>query len=117
MNNTPERPEITPNKQAAMSDKSLKLVKMASIIMGILIIVGFIALIFGLQQKLSDTTDAYSEVEISLSEGQKILSVSPDAQGGIVLWIENSNASDMKQLIQHIDKSGIVKSQFFITVK
>ena len=116
MNNTPERPEITPHKQAAMSDKSLKLVKIASIIMGILIIFGFIALIFGLQQKLSNTTDAYSEVEIYLSEGQKILSVSPDAQGGILLWIENSNASDNKQLIQHIDKSGLVKRRLFIKV-
>jgi len=117
MNNTPERLEKTPNKQGAMTDKLVKLLKMASIIMGILIIFGFIALIFGLQQKLSDTTDANSEVKIFLSKGQKILSVIPDAQGGILLWIENSNASDTKQLIQHIDKSGIVKSQFFITVK
>tara|TARA_B100001057_G_C22490469_1_gene810039 strand:+ start:227 stop:580 length:354 start_codon:yes stop_codon:yes gene_type:complete len=117
MNNTPERPKTTPNKQRAMSDKSLKLVKIASIIMGVLIIFGFIGLIFGLQQKLSVTTDAYSEVEISLSQGQKILSVSPDPKGGILLWIENLNASDTKQIIQHIDKSGIVKSQFFITVK
>ncbi len=116
MNNTPERLETTPNKQGAMTDKLLKLVKMASIIMGILIIFGFIALIFGLQQKLSDKTDAYSEVEIFLSEGQKILSVSPDAQGGILLWIENSNASDNKQLIQHIDKSGLVKRRLFIKV-
>ena len=116
MNYTPESLETTPNKQGAMSDKSLKLVKMASIIMGILIIFGFIVLIFGLLQKLSDTTDAYSEVEISLSEGQKILSVSPDAQGGILLWIENSNASDTKQLIQHIDQSGLVKRRLFIKV-
>ena len=116
MNNTPERLETTPNKQGAMSDKLLKLVKMASIIMGILIIFGFVALIFGLQQKLSDTTDDYSKVEISLSEGQRILSVSPDAQGGILLWIENSNASDTKQLIQHIDKSGLVKRRFFIKI-
>ena len=117
MNNTPERPKTTPNKQRAMSDKSLKLIKIASIIMGVLIIFGFIGLIFGLQQKLSVTTDAYSEVEISLYQGQKILSVSPDQKGGILLWIENLNASDTKQIIQHIDKSGIVKSQFFITVK
>ena len=117
MNNTPERPKTTPNKQRAMSDKSLKLIKIASIIMGVLIIFGFIGLIFGLQQKLSVTTDAYSEVEISLSQGQKILSVSQDPNGGILLWIENLNASDTKQIIQHIDKSGIVKSQFFITVK
>ena len=116
MNNTPERPEITPNKQAAMSDKSLKLIKMASITMGILIIFSFIALIFGLQQKLSDTADPYFEFEISLSEGQKIRSVSSDADGGMLLWIENSNASDKKQLIKHIDKSGIVKKQFFIII-
>ena len=116
MNNTPERLETTPNKRGAMTDKLLKLVKMASIIMGVLIIFGFIALIFGLQQKLSDTTDAYSEVEIFLSEGQKILSVSPDAKGGILLWIENSNASDAKQLIQHIDKSGIDLAALSITV-
>ena len=117
MNNTPERLETTPNKKGAMTDKLLKLVKMASIIMGILIICGFVALIFGLQQKLSDSGDTFSEAEIFLSEGQKILSVSSDAHGGILLWIENSNTSDTKQLIQHIDKSGIVKSQFFITVK
>ena len=116
MNNTRERQEIIPNKKGAISDKSLKLIKGASIIMGILIIFGFIALILGLQQKLSETTDAYSEVEIFLSEGQKILSVSPDAQGGILLWIENSNASDTKQLIQHIDKSGLVKRRLFIKV-
>ena len=116
MNNTPERLEKTLNKQGVMTDKFLKLVKMASIVMGILIIFGFIALIFGLQQKLSDTKDAYSEVEIFLSKGQKILSVIPDAQGGILLWIENSNASDTKQLIQHIDKSGLVKRRLLIKV-
>jgi len=116
MDNTPERPEITPNKHAAMSDKSLKQIKMASIIMGVLIIFGFIALIFGSLQKLSDTADDYSEVKIFLSEGQKILSFSSDAQGGMLLWIENSNSLDTKQLIKHIDKSGIVKRQFFITV-
>ena len=116
MNNTPERLETTPNKKGAMTDKLLKLVKMASIIMGILIIIGLIALIFGLQQKLSDTPDAYSEVEIFLSEGQKILSVTPDAKGGILLWIENSNASDTTQLIQQIDKSGLVKRRLFIKV-
>ena len=117
MNSTPKRPRITPHKQEAISDKSLKLIKMASIIMGVLIIFGIIALIFGLQQKLLDTEDAYSEVKISLSEGQKILSVSSDAQGGILLWIENSNSSDTKQLIRHIEKTGNVKSQFFITFK
>ena len=88
MDNTRESPEITPNKQGAMSDKYLKLIKTASIIMGVLFVFGFIALILGLQQKLSDSSDAYSEAEISISKGQKILSVSSDAKGGIVLWIE-----------------------------
>ena len=84
--------------------------------MGIFIIFGFIALILGLQQKLSDSEDPYSEAEFSISEGQKILSVSSDAEGGMILWIENSDASETKQLIQHIDQSGTVKKRLFIKV-
>ena len=117
MHDTSNSEEITPNKHASMSDKSLKMIKLASIIMGILIILGVIALVFGLQQKLSYTNDPFSEYSIYLSEGQKIISVSSDGEGGVLLWIENTSIADGEQLIQQFDKSGNLRRQYKITSK
>ena len=83
--------------------------------MGILIILGVIALIFGIQQKLSKTTANIVELSVPLKEGQVIRSVDMDASGGILLWIGNPEASDQKQTILHVDRSGAIKNYFYIT--
>ena len=85
------------------------------LIMGILIILGVIALIFGIQQKLSKTTENIVELSIPLKQGQVIRSVDIDASGGILLWIGNPEASDQKQTILHVDRSGAIKTYFYIT--
>ena len=115
MNNITESDEITPNKRTIISVSSLRLIKLASIIMGILIILGVIALIFGIQQKLSKTTENIVELSIPLKQGQVIRSVDIDASGGILLWIGNPEASDQKQTILHVDRSGAIKTHFYIT--
>ena len=117
MNNTPESSEIIPNKQTTISDKSVKFIKMASILMGVLIIIGLVAFIFGVRQKLLVPAELFSEVEISIAEGEKILSVSPDGEGGILLWIENSSSPDKEQYIKHVNKVGIVVKQYFFNSK
>ena len=83
--------------------------------MGILIILGVIALIFGIQQKLSKTTENIVELSVPLKQGQVIRSVDIDASGGILLWIGNPEASDQKQTILHVDRSGAIKNFFDIT--
>lgn len=83
--------------------------------MGILIILGVIALIFGIQQKLSKKTENIVELSVPLKQGQVIRSVDIDASGGILLWIGNPEASDQKQTILHVDKSGAIKTHFYIT--
>ena len=93
---------------------SLKLIKLATIIMGVLIILGIIALIYGMHQKLSEFTGNLSEQTIFLKPGQIIRSVTTDAAGGILLWIYHPSEIEQKQLIMHIDKSGTVKSHFHI---
>ena len=115
MNNITESDEITPNKRTIISVSSLRLIKLASIIMGILIILGVIALIFGIQQKLSKTTENIVELSVPLKQGQVIRSVDVDASGGILLWIGNPEASDQKQTILHVDRSGAIKTHFYIT--
>jgi hypothetical protein len=115
MNNITESDEITPNKRTIISVSSLRLIKLASIIMGILIILGVIALIFGIQQKLSKTTENIVELSVPLKQGQVIRSVDIDASGGILLWIGNPEASDQKQTILHVDRSGAIKTHFYIT--
>ena len=115
MNNITESDEITPNKRTIISVSSLRLIKLASIIMGILIILGVIALIFGIQQKLSKTTENIVELSVPLKQGQVIRSVDIDASGGILLWIGNPEASDQKQTILHLDRSGAIKTHFYIT--
>ena len=115
MNNITESDEITPNKRTIISVSSLRLIKLASIIMGILIILGVIALIFGIQQKLSKTTENIVELSVPLKQGQVIRSVDIDASGGILLWIGNPEASDQKQTILHMDRSGAIKTHFYIT--
>ena len=115
MNNITESDEITPNKRTIISVSSLRLIKLASIIMGILIILGVIALIFGIQQKLSKTTENIVELSVPLKQGQVIRSVDIDASGGILLWIGNPEASDQKQTILHVDSSGAIKTHFYIT--
>ena len=117
MNNTPERLKITPNKKTIISDKSMKFIKIASIVMGVLIILSLVTLIYGIKQKLSVPAELSSKVEISLSKGEKILSVSADADGGILLWIENSSTTQKKLLIKHINKVGTVVRQFSINTK
>ena len=97
-----------------MSVSTLKLIKSASIIMGVLIILGIIALIFGLQSKFSEITDVFNEVTISLKKGEIIHSVTSDAAGGVLLWIHQSEESMQKQLIMHVDKQGNVKRKFYI---
>ena len=115
MNNITESDEITPNKRTIISVSSLRLIKLASIIMGILIILGVIALIFGIQQKLSKTTENIVELSVPLKQGQVIRSVDIDASGGILLWIGNPEASEQKQTILHVDRSGAIKTHFYIT--
>ena len=115
MNNITESDEITPNKRTIISVSSLRLIKLASIIMGILIILGVIALIFGIQQKLSKTTENIVELSVPLKQGQVIRSVDIDASGGILLWIGNPEASVQKQTILHVDRSGAIKTHFYIT--
>ena len=115
MNNITESDEITPNKRTIISVSSLRLIKLASIIMGILIILGVIALIFGIQQKLSKTTENIVELSVPLKQGHVIRSVDIDASGGILLWIGNPEASDQKQTILHVDRSGAIKTYFYIT--
>ena len=115
MNNITESDEITPNKRTIISVSSLRLIKLASIIMGILIILGVIALIFGIQQKLSKTTENIVELSVPLKQGQVIRSVDIDASGGILLWIGNPEASAQKQTILHVDRSGAIKTHFYIT--
>ena len=115
MNNITESDEITPNKRTIISVSSLRLIKLASIIMGILIILGVIALIFGIQQKLSKKTENIVELSVPLKQGQVIRSVDIDASGGILLWIGNPEASDQKQTILHVDRSGAIKTHFHIT--
>ena len=115
MNNITESDEITPIKRTIISVSSLRLIKLASIIMGILIILGVIALIFGIQQKLSKTTENIVELSVPLKQGQVIRSVDIDASGGILLWIGNPEASDQKQTILHVDRSGAIKTHFYIT--
>ena len=115
MNNITESDEITPNKRTIISVSSLRLIKLASIIMGILIILGVIAVIFGIQQKLSKTTENIVELSVPLKQGQVIRSVDIDASGGILLWIGNPEASDQKQTILHVDRSGAIKTHFYIT--
>ena len=115
MNNITESDEITPNKRTIISVSSLRLIKLASIIMGILIILGVIALIFGIQQKLSKKTENIVELSLPLKQGQVIRSVDIDASGGILLWIGNPEASDQKQTILHVDRSGAIKTHFYIT--
>ena len=115
MDNITESDEITPNKRTIISVSSLRLIKLASIIMGILIILGVIALIFGIQQKLSKTTENIVELSVPLKQGQVIRSVDIDASGGILLWIGNPEASDQKQTILHVDRSGAIKTHFYIT--
>ena len=115
MNNITESDEITPNKRTIISVSSLRLIKLASIIMGILIILGVIALIFGIQQKLSKTTENIVELSVPLKQGQVIRSVDIDTSGGILLWIGNPEASDQKQTILHVDRSGAIKTHFYIT--
>ena len=115
MNNITESDEITPNKRTIISVSSLRLIKLASIIMGILIILGVIALIFGIQQKLSKTTENIVELSVPLKQGQVIRSVDIDASGGILLWIGNPEASVQKQTILHVDRSGAIKTHFHIT--
>ena len=100
-----------------MSVSSLKLIKSASIIMGVLIILGIIALIFGLQRKFSEITDVFTEATISLNQGQIIHSVTTDAAGGVLLWIHQSEEPMQKQLIMHVDKQGTVKRKFYIMTK
>ena len=82
--------------------------------MGILIILGVIALIFGIQQKLSKTTANIVELSVPLKQGQVIRSVDMDASGGILLWIDNPDASVQKQTILHVDRSGAIKTHFYI---
>ena len=115
MNDITESDEITPNKRTIISVSSLRLIKLASIIMGILIILGVIALIFGIQQKLSKTTENIVELSVPLKQGQVIRSVDIDASGGILLWIGNTEASNQKQTILHVDRSGAIKTHFYIT--
>ena len=115
MDNITESDEITPNKRTIISVSSLRLIKLASIIMGILIILGVIALIFGIQQKLSKTTENIVELSVPLKQGQVIRSVDIDASGGILLWIGNPEASVQKQTILHVDRSGAIKTHFYIT--
>ena len=115
MNNITESDEITPNKRTIISVSSLRLIKLASIIMGILIILGVIALIFGIQQKLSKKTENIVELSVPLKQGQVIRSVDIDASGGILLWIGNPEASAQKQTILHVDRSGAIKTHFYIT--
>ena len=115
MNNITESDEITPNKRTIISVSSLRLIKLASIIMGILIISGVIALIFGIQQKLSKTTKNIVELSVPLKQGQVIRSVDIDGSGGLLLWISNPEASDQKQTILHVDRSGAIKTHFHIT--
>ena len=115
MNNITESDEITPNKRTIISVSSLRLIKLASIIMGILIILGVIALIFGIQQKLSKKTENIVELSVPLKQGQVIRSVDIDASGGILLWIGNPEASVQKQTILHVDRSGAIRTRFFIT--
>ena len=115
MNDITESDEITPSKRTIISVSSLRLIKLASIIMGILIILGVIALIFGIQQKLSKTTENIVELSVPLKQGQVIRSVDIDASGGILLWIGNPEASDQKQTILHVDRSGAIKTHFYIT--
>ena len=115
MNNITESDEITPNKRTIISVSSLRLIKLASIIMGILIILGVIALIFGIQQKLSKKTENIVELSVPLKQGQVIRSVDIDASGGILLWIGNPEASVQKQTILHVDRSGAIKTHFHIT--
>ena len=115
MNNITESDEITPNKRTIISVSSLRLIKLASIIMGILIILGVIALIFGIQQKLSKKTENIVELSVPLKQGQVIRSVDIDASGGILLWIGNPEASGQKQTILHVDRSGAIKTHFHIT--
>ncbi len=100
-----------------MTGSSLKLIKSASIVMGILIILGVIALIFGLQKQFSKVRTNFSELTISLKQGQKIRSVTTDAAGGVLLWIYNPNEAEQKQLIMHVDKSGTVKSHFYVVTE
>ena len=100
-----------------MPVSSLKLIKLASIIMGVLIILGIIALIYGIQQKLSEPLGNLSEQSIFLEPGQTIRSVTTDAAGGVLLWIHYPSELEQKQLIMHIDKSGTVKSRFHITTE
>ena len=83
--------------------------------MGILIILGVIALIFGIQQKLSKTTANIVELSVHLKEGQVIRSVDIDGSGGLLLLISNPEASDQKQTILHVDRSGAIKTHFHIT--
>tara|TARA_B100001939_G_scaffold17967_1_gene14945 strand:+ start:1379 stop:1732 length:354 start_codon:yes stop_codon:yes gene_type:complete len=115
MNNITESDEITLNKRTIISVSSLRLIKLASIIMGILIILGVIALIFGIQQKLSKKTENIVELSVPLKQGQVIRSVDIDASGGILLWIGTPEASDQKQTILHVDRSGAIKTHFYIT--
>ena len=100
-----------------MSVSSLKLIKLASIIMGVLIILGIIALFYGIKQKLSEPWGNLSEQSIFLEPGQIIRSVTTDAAGGLLLWIHYPGEREQKQLIMHIDKSGKVKSHFHITTE
>ena len=115
MNNITESDEITPSRRNIISVSFLRLIKLASIIMGILIILGVIALIFGIQQKLSKTNENIVELSVPLKQGQVIRSVDIDASGGILLWIGNPDASDQKQTILHVDRSGAIKTHFNIT--
>ena len=114
INNTTQNHKITYNKEKVMPVPSLKLIKLATIIMGVLIILGIIALIYGVHQKLSEFTGNLSEQTIFLKPGQIIRSVTTDAAGGILLWIYQPSELEQKQLIMHIDKSGTVKSHFHI---
>lgn len=117
MNNTIENVKLTHNKEKIMTASSLKLIKLASIIMGMLIILGIIALIFGLQQKFSEVKSNFSERTIYLKQGQIIQSLATDAAGGILLLIHHPHETEQKQLILSIDKSGTVKSRIYIVTE
>ena len=117
INNKIKKDKITHNEEKIMPVSSLKLIKLASIIMGVLIILGIIALIYGIQQKLSEPWGNFSEQSIFLEPGQIVRSVTTDGAGGVLLWIHYPGELEQKQLIMHIDKSGAVKSHFHITTE
>ena len=114
MSNTTENTKIKHNKEEIFSASSLKLIKLLSIIMGLMIILCIIAVIYGIQKKFSEATHNFSEQSIYLKPGHVIRSVTTDAAGGFLLWIYQQDEIEQKQLIMHVDKSGKVKSQLNI---